>query len=89
MIVDGIAFPFRHDLDDLSLRTRLLNGLAQQMISLANNHRLAVSIISKGSFVIKSRLYKMFTCREFPGGSVFRILLFWCRGYRFDSWSNN
>lgn len=35
MIVDGIAFPFRHDLDDLSLRTRLLNGLAQQMISLA------------------------------------------------------
>ncbi|XP_027375640.1 DNA repair protein RAD51 homolog 3 isoform X6 [Bos indicus x Bos taurus] len=41
VIVDGIAFPFRHDLDDLSLRTRLLNGLAQQMISLANNHRLA------------------------------------------------
>uniref|UniRef100_A0A452R1T9 DNA repair protein RAD51 homolog 3 n=1 Tax=Ursus americanus TaxID=9643 RepID=A0A452R1T9_URSAM len=42
VIVDGIAFPFRHDLDDLSLRTRLLNGLAQQMISLANSHRLAV-----------------------------------------------
>ncbi|XP_008009463.1 DNA repair protein RAD51 homolog 3 isoform X5 [Chlorocebus sabaeus] len=41
VIVDGIAFPFRHDLDDLSLRTRLLNGLAQQMISLANNYRLA------------------------------------------------
>ncbi|XP_021104371.1 DNA repair protein RAD51 homolog 3 isoform X8 [Heterocephalus glaber] len=41
VIVDGIAFPFRHDLDDLSLRTRLLNGLAQQMISLANHHRLA------------------------------------------------
>ncbi|GAB5580850.1 DNA repair protein RAD51 homolog 3 isoform X1 [Prionailurus iriomotensis] len=41
VIVDGIAFPFRHDLDDLSLRSRLLNGLAQQMISLANNHRLA------------------------------------------------
>ncbi|XP_032136567.1 DNA repair protein RAD51 homolog 3 isoform X10 [Sapajus apella] len=45
VIVDGIAFPFRHDLDDLSLRTRLLNGLAQQMISLANNHRLAVGNI--------------------------------------------
>ena len=90
MIVDGIAFPFRHDLDDLSLRTRLLNGLAQQMISLANNHRLAVSIIiSKGSFVIKSRFYKMFKCKEFPGGSVVRILLFWCRGHRFDPWSGN
>ncbi|XP_039103236.1 DNA repair protein RAD51 homolog 3 isoform X1 [Hyaena hyaena] len=47
VIVDGIAFPFRHDLDDLSLRTRLLNGLAQQMISLANNYRLAVLLTNQ------------------------------------------
>ncbi|XP_077021061.1 DNA repair protein RAD51 homolog 3 isoform X2 [Tamandua tetradactyla] len=47
VIVDGIAFPFRHDLDDLSLRTRLLNGLAQQMISLANNHKLAVILTNQ------------------------------------------
>uniref|UniRef100_A0A8C9UUQ1 DNA repair protein RAD51 homolog 3 n=1 Tax=Spermophilus dauricus TaxID=99837 RepID=A0A8C9UUQ1_SPEDA len=47
VIVDGIAFPFRHDIDDLSLRTRLLNGLAQQMISLANNHRLAVILTNQ------------------------------------------
>ncbi|XP_028734094.1 DNA repair protein RAD51 homolog 3 isoform X4 [Peromyscus leucopus] len=47
VIIDGIAFPFRHDLDDLSLRTRLLNGLAQQMISLANNHRLAVILTNQ------------------------------------------
>nr|KAF6301171.1 RAD51-like protein C [Pipistrellus kuhlii] len=47
VIVDGIAFPFRHDFDDLSLRTRLLNGLAQQMISLANNHRLAVILTNQ------------------------------------------
>uniref|UniRef100_A0A8D0YMQ7 DNA repair protein RAD51 homolog 3 n=1 Tax=Sus scrofa TaxID=9823 RepID=A0A8D0YMQ7_PIG len=47
VIVDGIAFPFRHELDDLSLRTRLLNGLAQQMISLANNHRLAVILTNQ------------------------------------------
>ncbi|EDL15814.1 DNA repair protein RAD51 homolog 3 isoform 2 [Mus musculus] len=47
VIIDGIAFPFRHDLEDLSLRTRLLNGLAQQMISLANNHRLAVILTNQ------------------------------------------
>ncbi|XP_029784606.1 DNA repair protein RAD51 homolog 3 isoform X5 [Suricata suricatta] len=47
VVVDGIAFPFRHDLDDLSLRTRLLNGLAQQMISLANNYRLAVLLTNQ------------------------------------------
>lgn len=47
VIIDGIALPFRHDLDDLSLRTRLLNGLAQQMISLANDHRLAVILTNQ------------------------------------------
>lgn len=47
VIVDGVAFPFRHDLDDLPLRARLLNGLAQQMISLANNHRLAVILTNQ------------------------------------------
>lgn len=64
MIVDGIAFPFRHELDDLALRTRLLNGLAQQMISLANSHRLAVSIISQENFIIKSSLYKILMSRN-------------------------
>lgn len=64
MIVDGIAFPFRHDVDDLPLRTRLLNGLAQQMISLANNHKLAVSIISQENFIIKLRLYKILLSRN-------------------------
>ncbi|XP_012664200.1 DNA repair protein RAD51 homolog 3 [Otolemur garnettii] len=47
VIVDGIAFPFRHDIDDLSLRTRLLNGLAQQMISLANSYKLAVILTNQ------------------------------------------
>ena len=43
MVIDGIAFPFRHDFEDLSLRTRLLNGLAQQLIIIANDHKSAVS----------------------------------------------
>ncbi|MEE6521958.1 hypothetical protein FKM82_020317 [Ascaphus truei] len=43
IVIDSIAFPFRHDFDDLSLRTRLLNGLAQQLISIANHQKLAVS----------------------------------------------
>ncbi|XP_063152276.1 DNA repair protein RAD51 homolog 3 isoform X2 [Candoia aspera] len=42
IVIDGIAFPFRHDFEDLSLRTRLLNGLAQQLICIANDHTLAV-----------------------------------------------
>ena len=44
--VDSIAFHFRHDFDDMSLRTRLLNGLAQNLIRLATEHSIAVSIPS-------------------------------------------
>nr|XP_054747984.1 DNA repair protein RAD51 homolog 3-like [Lytechinus pictus] len=41
--VDSIAFHFRHDFDDMSLRTRLLNGLAQNLIRIATQYNLAVS----------------------------------------------
>ncbi|KAL6472100.1 hypothetical protein MHYP_G00182880 [Metynnis hypsauchen] len=36
VVIDSIAFPFRHDFDDLSQRTRLLSGLAQQLNQLAS-----------------------------------------------------
>ena len=41
--MDSIAFQFRHDFDDLALRTRLLNGLAQSFIKMACEKQLAVS----------------------------------------------
>ncbi|XP_072446098.1 DNA repair protein RAD51 homolog 3 [Chiloscyllium punctatum] len=47
VVIDSIAFPFRHNLDDLSLRTRLLNGLAQQLISMANEHNVAVVLTNQ------------------------------------------
>ncbi|XP_054703661.1 DNA repair protein RAD51 homolog 3 isoform X1 [Grus americana] len=47
VVVDGIAFPFRHDFEDLSLRTRLLNGLAQQLIIVANDHKSAVVLTNQ------------------------------------------
>ena len=43
MVVDSIAFHFRHDFEDLALRTRLLNGLAQSFIKMACESQLAVS----------------------------------------------
>ena len=43
IVVDSIAFQFRHDFDDLPLRTRLLNGLAQSFIKMACENQLAVS----------------------------------------------
>ena len=43
IVVDSIAFHFRHDFDDLALRARLLNGLAQSFIKMACERQLAVS----------------------------------------------
>uniref|UniRef100_A0AAQ4QQ84 DNA repair protein RAD51 homolog 3 n=1 Tax=Gasterosteus aculeatus aculeatus TaxID=481459 RepID=A0AAQ4QQ84_GASAC len=42
LVIDSVAFPFRQHFDDLSQRTRLLNGLAQQLISMATSHKIAV-----------------------------------------------
>nr|XP_021334840.1 DNA repair protein RAD51 homolog 3 isoform X2 [Danio rerio] len=47
VVIDSIAFPFRHDFEDLSQRTRLLNGLAQQLIQLATQHRVAVVLTNQ------------------------------------------
>ncbi|XP_063002558.1 DNA repair protein RAD51 homolog 3 [Elgaria multicarinata webbii] len=47
VVIDGVAFPFRHGFEDLSLRTRLLNGLAQQLITIANDHTLAVVLTNQ------------------------------------------
>ncbi|XP_062887959.1 DNA repair protein RAD51 homolog 3 isoform X1 [Mobula hypostoma] len=47
VVIDSIAFPFRHHLEDLSLRTRLLNGLAQQLITMANKHSVAVVLTNQ------------------------------------------
>jgi RAD51-like protein 2 len=44
VIVDSIAMHFRHDIDDMALRTRMLNGVVQELIQVAvNRDRTVVS----------------------------------------------
>uniref|UniRef100_A0A8C8DDV8 DNA repair protein RAD51 homolog 3 n=1 Tax=Oryzias sinensis TaxID=183150 RepID=A0A8C8DDV8_9TELE len=47
LVIDSVAFPFRQHLDDLSQRTRLLQGLAKQVISMATRHNIAVVITNQ------------------------------------------
>ncbi|XP_048840345.1 DNA repair protein RAD51 homolog 3 isoform X2 [Brienomyrus brachyistius] len=47
VVIDSIAFPFRHDFEDLSQRTRLLNGLAQQLAQMANQYNVAVVLTNQ------------------------------------------
>ena len=47
LIIDSIAFHFRHDFDDFSLRTRVLNGITQSLTKLAGLHKLAVVLTNQ------------------------------------------
>ncbi|XP_076435175.1 DNA repair protein RAD51 homolog 3-like [Babylonia areolata] len=47
VIVDSVAFPFRHNVEDLSLRTRLLASLAQSCVQLATRFTLAVVLTNQ------------------------------------------
>ncbi|CAG8533950.1 14302_t:CDS:10 [Ambispora leptoticha] len=45
VVIDSIAFHFRQNFSDMALRTRLLNGLAQDLTKLADSFDLAVVVI--------------------------------------------
>ena len=47
LVIDSVAFVFRRLFDDLSQRTRLLNDLAQQLITMATRHKMAVVITNQ------------------------------------------
>ncbi|XP_033108499.1 DNA repair protein RAD51 homolog 3-like [Anneissia japonica] len=47
IVIDSVAFHFRHDIENLSLRTRLLNGLAQNLIKLAMENTVAVVLTNQ------------------------------------------
>lgn len=47
IILDSIAFHFRHDFQDMALRTRLLHGLVQSFMKMACDHTLAVVIMNQ------------------------------------------
>ncbi|CAN9515288.1 unnamed protein product [Ophioblennius macclurei] len=47
LVIDSVAAPFRLLFDDLSLRTRLLGGISQQLITLATGHDIAVAITNQ------------------------------------------
>ncbi|RIA97301.1 RAD51-like protein c-like protein [Glomus cerebriforme] len=47
LVIDSIAFHFRQQFDNMALRTRLLNGLAQDLNKFAQSYELAVVIFNQ------------------------------------------
>ena len=42
VLIDSIAFHLRHSFDDMSLRTRIVTNLAQNLVKIARQHHAAV-----------------------------------------------
>lgn len=88
IVVDSIAFQFRHDFDDLALRTRLLNGLAQSFIKMACENQLAVVFMNQMTTRVKTSQFEQSHLIPALGeswghASTIRIVLYWEENQRF------
>ncbi|KAK3083621.1 hypothetical protein FSP39_000413 [Pinctada imbricata] len=86
IIVDSIAFHFRHDFDDLSLRTRILTMMAQSFIRLATEHKLAVVLTNQMTTRFahgeESRLVPALG-ESWGHASTIRVILYWEKEQRY------
>ncbi|XP_077995862.1 DNA repair protein RAD51 homolog 3-like [Glandiceps talaboti] len=88
VVVDSIAFHFRHNFDDMALRTRLLNGLAQNLIRMASQYQLAVVLTNQMTTKIasegKGQSHLAPALGESWGhASTIRVVLFWQNNQRY------
>ncbi|XP_058967481.2 DNA repair protein RAD51 homolog 3 [Pocillopora verrucosa] len=88
IVLDSIAFHFRHDFDDLALRARLLNGLAQSFIKMACERQLAVVFMNQMTTRVKptqlGQSHLIPALGESWGhASTIRVVLYWEDNQRF------
>lgn len=85
IIIDSVASHFRHDFDDMSLRNRLLAGLAQSLIRLASHYQLAVVLTNQMTTrIMKGEKSQLVPALGESWGhlSTNRIILYWQDGMR-------
>ncbi|KAM9343924.1 DNA repair protein RAD51 homolog 3 [Pholidichthys leucotaenia] len=79
LVIDSVTFPFRQQFDDLSQRTRLLNSLGQQLISMATSHHIAVMITNQMTTKLRGSQSQLVPALGESWGhtATIRILLHW------------
>ncbi|XP_035636060.1 DNA repair protein RAD51 homolog 3 isoform X1 [Oncorhynchus keta] len=87
VVIDSIAFSFRHDFEDLSQRTRLLNGLAQRLIQMATNHNVAVILTNQMTTKVWSGQSKLVPAlgESWGHAATQRLILHWEGTHRLAS----
>jgi len=86
IILDSVTFHFRHDFENMSQRTRLLNGMAQQLLQLASSQNVAVVLINQVTTKVDSFKPSMLVpaLGESWGHTVpYRVVLYWDDGIRY------
>lgn len=85
VVIDSVAFHFRRDFQDMVLRTRLLNGMAQNLLQLARAGQLAVvltnQMTTKSSAHTSSHLVPALG-ESWGHASTIRLILYWKHGVR-------
>ncbi|XP_035512200.1 DNA repair protein RAD51 homolog 3-like [Morone saxatilis] len=79
LVIDSVAFPFRRHFDELSQRTRLLNGLAQQLIALATSREIAVVITNQMTTRLRGGQSQLVPAlgENWGHAPTTRLLLYW------------
>jgi RAD51-like protein 2 len=87
IVIDSVTFHFRHDFTDMSLRTRILTTMAQNLMSIAQNFNCSVILMNQmttkvngkesGSMLVPALGETWAHC------CTNRIILYWKEGQRF------
>ena len=87
IIIDSITFHFRHDFENVSLRTKLLNTMAQNLMAIAERSAIAVVLMNqmttKVDFQLDSAILVPALGESWGHNCTNRIILYWKEGQRY------
>lgn len=85
IVIDSITFYFRHDFEDLALRTRILGGMALKLMKLAQKFNLAVVLLNQvgHKFADGSHHLTLALGDSWSHASTNRIILYWSGDKRY------
>jgi len=85
VVIDSIAFHFRHNFEDFALRSRLLNGIAQRLTQIATDREIAVVLVNQVTTKIGSNGGYLAPALgdSWAHACTSRVMLFWEAGSRF------
>eukprot|EP00897_Mesotaenium_endlicherianum_P006037 jgi/Mesen1/5461/ME000273S04694 len=85
IIMDSVTFHFRQDFADMALRTRLLQGMSQKLMSLADRRDVAVVLVNQVTTKVVANNSKLVPAlgESWSHACTNRVILYWMDGQRY------